>query len=163
MYQVGINKGRNHSTCFGRSFRPSSGVRDSTHTIRYMSYRFVDCMLTGTRWNRFHLVSTSKFSTNLYDIYLMLCVQYWTPDDGRKDRPKHVEWYSINSKNWASSWFYYRNISRCTVPWTSRICVLPAELMYVFMMLQWMSVNLNKINGMVFVMTELCDNCDVIK
>jgi hypothetical protein len=24
-----------------------------------------------------------------YDIYLMLCVQTWTPDDGRKDRPKH--------------------------------------------------------------------------
>jgi hypothetical protein len=33
-----------------------------------------------------------------YDIYLILCVQFWTPDDGRKDRPKHVEWYSINSK-----------------------------------------------------------------
>jgi hypothetical protein len=28
----------------------------------------------------------------------MLYVQSWTPDDGRKDRPKHVEWYSINSK-----------------------------------------------------------------
>jgi len=28
----------------------------------------------------------------------MLCAQYWTPDDGRKDRPKHVEWYLINSK-----------------------------------------------------------------
>jgi len=35
---------------------------------------------------------------NLYDIYLMLCVQSWTPYYGRKDRPKHVEWYSINSK-----------------------------------------------------------------
>jgi len=52
-------------------------------------------------------------------IYLMLYVQSWTPDDGRKDRTKHVEWYSVNSKNCASSWFYYRNISRCTVPWTS--------------------------------------------
>jgi hypothetical protein len=40
----------------------------------------------------------SKQSTNLYDIYLMLCVQSWTPDDGRKDRAKHVVWYSINSK-----------------------------------------------------------------
>jgi hypothetical protein len=40
----------------------------------------------------------SKQSNNMYDIYLMLCVQSWTPDDGRKDRPKHVEWYSINSK-----------------------------------------------------------------
>jgi hypothetical protein len=33
-----------------------------------------------------------------YDIYLMLCVQSWTPDGGRKDRPKHIQWYSINSK-----------------------------------------------------------------
>jgi hypothetical protein len=28
----------------------------------------------------------------------MLYVQYLTPDDGRQDRPKHVEWYSMNSK-----------------------------------------------------------------
>jgi len=37
-----------------------------------------------------HLVPASKQSTNLYDIYLMLCAQSWTPDDGRKNRPKHV-------------------------------------------------------------------------
>jgi len=40
----------------------------------------------------------------------MLYVRSWTPDDGRKDRPKHVEWYSVNSKNCASGWFNYRNI-----------------------------------------------------
>ena len=39
---------------------------------------------------------------------LMLYVQSCAPDDGRKGRPKHVEWYSINSKNCAFSWFYYR-------------------------------------------------------
>ena len=33
----------------------------------------------------------SKQPQNLYDIYLTLYVQSWTPDDGRKDRPKHVE------------------------------------------------------------------------
>jgi len=37
-------------------------------------------------------------STNLYDIYLMPYVQSWNPVDGRKDRPKLVEWHSINSK-----------------------------------------------------------------
>jgi len=26
----------------------------------------------------------------LFDIYLLLYVQSWTPDDRRKDRPKHV-------------------------------------------------------------------------
>ena len=55
-----------------------------------------------------HLVPASTQSAKLYDIYLMLYVQSWTPDDGRTDRPKHVEWYSINSKNCASSWFHYR-------------------------------------------------------
>jgi len=37
----------------------------------------------------------SEQSTNLYDIYLVLCVQSWTPDDGQKDRPKHVEWFRV--------------------------------------------------------------------
>ena len=52
----------------------------------------------------------SKQSTNLCDIYLTLYVQSWTPDNWWKDRPKHVEWYSVNSKNCASSWFCYRKI-----------------------------------------------------
>ena len=30
-------------------------------------------------------------STNLYDIYLTLYVQSLTPDEGRKDRPKHLD------------------------------------------------------------------------
>ena len=76
-------------------------------------------LASGHEMEQFHLVLTSKQSTNIYDIYLTLYVQSWTPDDGRKDRPKHVEWYSINSKNCASSWFYYSNISRCTVPCAS--------------------------------------------
>jgi hypothetical protein len=35
---------------------------------------------------------------NLFDIYLLLYVQSWTPADGRKDRPKHVECYSRINK-----------------------------------------------------------------
>jgi len=54
----------------------------------------VSGLLASGHEMKFHLVQ----STNLYDIYLMLYVQSWTPDDGRKDRPKHVEWYSVNSK-----------------------------------------------------------------
>jgi len=80
-----------HSTCFVRSFRPSSRVQDCTHSIRYVIQ--VSWLLASG-----HEVPASKQSTNLYETYLMLCVQSWTPDDGRKDRPKHVEWYSINSK-----------------------------------------------------------------
>jgi hypothetical protein len=33
---------------------------------------------------------------NLYDIHLLLCIQYQTPDDGQKTCPKHVEFYSKN-------------------------------------------------------------------
>jgi hypothetical protein len=33
---------------------------------------------------------------NLYDIYLLLCTQYWTPGDGQKTSPKHAEFYSKN-------------------------------------------------------------------
>jgi len=43
-----------HSTCFGRSFRPSSGVQDSTHSMRYMSYRLVACLLASS-----HLTSAT--------------------------------------------------------------------------------------------------------
>jgi len=32
-----------HSTCFGGSFRPSSGVQACTYSIRYVLYRLVDC------------------------------------------------------------------------------------------------------------------------
>ena len=51
----------------------------------------------------------SKQSQNVYDTYLMLYVQFQTPDDGRKDRPKHVELFQskINYKYCASGWFYY--------------------------------------------------------
>jgi hypothetical protein len=33
---------------------------------------------------------------NVYDIYLLLCIQYWTPNDGQKTSPRHVEFYSKN-------------------------------------------------------------------
>jgi len=51
-------------------------------------------LLAGSRWNEssisFQLVPADKQPQNFYDIYLLLYVQSWTPDDGRKDRPKHV-------------------------------------------------------------------------
>jgi len=33
---------------------------------------------------------------NQYDIHLLLCIQYYTPDDGQKTCPKHVEFCSKN-------------------------------------------------------------------
>jgi hypothetical protein len=40
-----------HSTCFGWSFRPSSGAQDSTYSNRQMSNRCRYLLLAGTRWN----------------------------------------------------------------------------------------------------------------
>ena len=106
-----------HSTCCGRSFRPSSGVQDCTHSNRHMSNIYCCLLATfiyfilewhSTRFGRSfrppsgvqdcthsnrHL-SNSKLASRqqyLFDICLLLYVQSWTPDDGRKDRPKHVE------------------------------------------------------------------------
>jgi len=86
-----------HSTCFGRSFRPSSGVQDYTHSIMYMSYRLVDSLLVGTRWSSISCPLASSHLTCITCTWCSVCIVL-TPDDGRKDRPKHLEWYSINSK-----------------------------------------------------------------
>ena len=74
-----------HSTCFGRSFRPSSGLQDCTYSNRHLSNKYC-CLLASQQT----AVSC-----------LLLYVQSWTPDDGRKDRPKHVECHSkINLIHW---------------------------------------------------------------
>jgi len=75
-----------HSTCFGRSFRPSSGVQDCTYSNRHLSNRYCCLLASG-----YPLASRQQ---NLYDIYLMLYVESSTPDDERKDRPKHVARHS---------------------------------------------------------------------
>ena len=48
-------------------------------------------------------------------------MQCWnTPDDGQWKSPKHVEYFTkINLRNCTTCWFYYKNISRCTVLWMS--------------------------------------------
>ena len=110
MHKVGNKIG--HSTCFGRSFRSSSGVQDCTNINRYMSKRYC-CLLTSR-----------QATVSVWHV-ILLYVQSWTPDDGRKERPKHVEFYSnikINLRILVGfSWLYYRNTSilRCTVLWTS--------------------------------------------
>jgi len=44
---------------------------------------YADCLLASSQHN-------------LYDINLLRCVPYYTPDDGQKTCPKHVESYSKN-------------------------------------------------------------------
>ena len=40
------------------------------------------------------LIPLASSQQNLYDMYLLLCIQYYTPDDGQKNCPKPVEFYS---------------------------------------------------------------------
>ena len=42
------------------------------------------------------LIPSASSQQNLYDRYLLLCVQCWTPVDGQRNCPKHVESYSKN-------------------------------------------------------------------
>jgi hypothetical protein len=42
------------------------------------------------------LIPLANSQYNLYDIYLLLCIQYLTPDYGHKTCPKYIEFYSKN-------------------------------------------------------------------
>ena len=73
--------------------------QDCTYRIRYMSYRFCGCLLA------------SSHRTCMTHIW---CCMY-SPDDGRRDRPKHVPrrvlfQNKINLRYCAYGWFYYRSI-----------------------------------------------------
>ena len=41
-------------------------------------------------------LASRQHKHNLYDKYLLLCIQYQTPDDGQRNSLKHVEFYSKN-------------------------------------------------------------------
>jgi len=56
----------NNSTCFGRSFRPSSGVHDCTCSNRHMSNRYCGLLANG---NEFPLASRQQY---VFDICLTL-------------------------------------------------------------------------------------------
>ena len=42
------------------------------------------------------MIPLASSQHDLYDIYILLCVQCLTPDDGQSNCPKHVEFYSKN-------------------------------------------------------------------
>jgi len=89
-----------NSICFGWFICPSSGVFRCTH-------------------------NNGMCHTGL------LCLQWKTPDDGQRNCPKHVEFPSKNEfgKLVHLVGFITRNLTRCTVTWTSNyINPLNAEL-----------------------------------
>jgi len=58
------------------------------------------------------LIPLASSQHNLYTIYLLLCAQCYTPDDGQRNCPKHVQFYSKNKfeKISTSRWIYYKKI-----------------------------------------------------
>jgi len=55
----------------------------TVNTASGMSYMFFDCLLAG--------MCSLTSSQRTCMTYLKLYVQSWTPDDGRKYSPKHVD------------------------------------------------------------------------
>ena len=71
---------------------PLSIIRSFSLHIQqwYMSYRFAGSLRAGSEWNCSQAVSKTVRHIPL------LCVQSKTPDDGQRNCPKHVEFYSKN-------------------------------------------------------------------
>jgi len=65
------------STCFGLSFRPSSGAQTAYTTTLYVKQLLLPAAIAP---------GSSSCLTYTVAVYAV-----WAPDDGRKDRPKHVE------------------------------------------------------------------------
>jgi len=88
------------STCFGRSFRPSSGAQNCVYSNGICQTAAAACCY----WGWLQQVAAAVWRIPL------LCTQFWAPDDRRKDRPKHVERFTrINWETGGSCWLCYRN------------------------------------------------------
>ena len=89
------NRTLNVSDSFSVHHQESSAV----HTAIGICHKgYGDCLLGGSGCSI--LIPLASSQHNLYDIYLLLCVQRWTHDDGQRNYPKHVEFYSeINLRN----------------------------------------------------------------
>jgi hypothetical protein len=109
-------------TCFGQFLCPSSHVFHCTHS-NGMSYRFADSLRARSGWNcgSILILLVSCQQTSMIYVNHWLCVQWKTPDDGQRNCPKHIEFHSKNKfeKLVHLVGFIIRNLSRCTVTWTS--------------------------------------------
>ena len=96
------------STCFRWFLRPLSGAQNCICSIGY----FVKPLLLPATV----VAGSSKGLTQ----YPLLHIQFWAPDDGRRNHLKHVEHFTEMNKlcNVASCWLYLKIRLRCTDQWT---------------------------------------------
>jgi len=59
-----------------------------------MSYRFADSLRAGSGRN--YVMTCSQAVSKTVRHIPLLCVQLKTPDDGQRNCPKHVDFYSTN-------------------------------------------------------------------
>ena len=87
----------------------------------YMPYRFADSFRTRSGRNCVPSWSCSQAVRKPVWLIPLLCVQWKTHDVGQRKCPKHVEFHSKNKfeKLVHLVGFIIRNLSRCTVTWTS--------------------------------------------
>ena len=85
---------------------PLSVIRSSFTIQSAMVYIIQVCrqLTSRTRMElQFHSGPARKLSTNLYDIYDCWVYSEWTPDDGQRHCPKHVDFHA---KNKIAKWMY---------------------------------------------------------
>ena len=77
------------SKCFGRFLRPSSGAHNCTYSFRYCQPVLLLAAIVDEMERS--VSSTTAASSSIGWQYLKLYLQLCAPDDGRRNRPKHVE------------------------------------------------------------------------
>jgi len=91
--QQNIKKILKYSTCFGQFLCPSSGVFHCTHGN---GIYHTGLLASRIRTELVPFWSCSQAVTKPVWHTPLLCVQWRTPDDGQRNCPKHVEFYSKN-------------------------------------------------------------------
>jgi hypothetical protein len=79
-----------NSTCFREFVCPSSGVYSLYTQQLYISYKYVDSFRAVA------YTPARKLPTNLCDIYHCWVYSEWTPEDGQRNCPKHVDFHAKN-------------------------------------------------------------------
>jgi hypothetical protein len=112
------------STCLGRSHAHHQEINNCSSSLWFLplergSRSAVGRGRTGPARPR----PTQAVSKPVWYIPL-LCVQWKTPDDGQKNCPKHMEFYSKikTFEKWVNLVVsIIRNLSRCTAAWASNM------------------------------------------
>jgi hypothetical protein len=82
----------NCSTCFRWFLRPSSGAQNCTYSVRYCQTNTAACLLSWMRRNYVH--PWQQQAAVLVWQYLTLFVQFFAPDDGRRNCLKRVQQFT---------------------------------------------------------------------